>query len=217
MKKIVPFKKEISLGTNIYEIKSISLEHNLSLKENNIVEGQFILSGSYRMTETSLNIDEFNYKLPFEITIDKKYDTKDLVVDINDFYYEVIDNKTISVNIEVIVDNLEEKEFKETLELEKKEDTKKQLEENNNDTERKEEKKEENINDRNEIISSIFDDLDNNDNYVTYKVHVVGENDTVETIIQKYKISESTLNAYNDLSNIKIGDKIIIPLNDKNK
>ena len=29
MKKIIPFSKEIKFNTNIYEINSISLEHNL--------------------------------------------------------------------------------------------------------------------------------------------------------------------------------------------
>lgn len=212
MKKIVPFKKDIALNTNIYEIKSISLEHSLSLKEKNIVEGKFIISGSYKMTDTSTSTDEFNYKLPFEIQIDEKYETKDLTVDINDFYYELIDNKILSVNIEIVIDNLEEKKL--DIKEELREEIKKTNQIENSETSNlNEEIKEE----RNEIITSIFDDMNNNENYVTYKVHIVTENDTVESIIQKYKVSENILNSYNDLSNIKIGDKIIIPANDQTK
>lgn len=212
MKKIVPFKKDIALNTNIYEIKSISLEHSLSLKEKNIVEGKFIISGSYKMTDTSTSTDEFNYKLPFEIQIDEKYETKDLTVDINDFYYELIDNKILSVNIEIVIDNLEEKKL--DIKEELREEIKKTNQIENSETSSlNEEIKEE----RNEIITSIFDDMNNNENYVTYKVHIVTENDTVESIIQKYKVSENILNSYNDLSNIKIGDKIIIPANDQTK
>ena len=33
MKKNVPFCKDIDFNTNIYEINSISLEHNLKIKE----------------------------------------------------------------------------------------------------------------------------------------------------------------------------------------
>ena len=110
MKKIVPFKKDIDFNTNIAEISSISLEHTLKLKEENLVSGEFIVSGTYKLTDTSLNVDSFEYKLPFDISIDKKYDTNNIDVDISDFYYEVIDNEILEVNIEVSLDNLEEKE-----------------------------------------------------------------------------------------------------------
>ena len=87
MKKIVPFKKDITLDTNVAEINSISLEHTLEKQENNIVSGSFIVSGTYKMNQTSVNVDSFEYKLPVNITIDKKYNIDDVVVDINDFYY----------------------------------------------------------------------------------------------------------------------------------
>lgn len=230
MKKIVPFTKEIKFDNNIYEINSISLEHTLSLGEDNMITGKFIISGSYKVTEASINIDEFNYNLPFSISIDKKYDTKDVTVDINDFYYEVIDNKILSVNIEISIDNLEEREM---MEMEMLDDIKKEKKlskidqetvENNchdlrEDAEEKIEKDKEqekisNDENRDEIVYSIFDDLDDNENFVTYKVHIVTENDTVEAILQKYEISSNKLEAYNDLSDLKIGDKLIIPTND---
>ncbi len=223
MKKIVPFTKDIIFDTNIYEINSISLEHTLSLKEDNIITGEFIVSGSYKMTEASINVDEFAYNLPFEISIDKKYNTKNVSVDINDFYYEIIDNKILSVNIEVSIDNLEEKEetklFEEVREIENlahnenkiaKEETREEIK----DISTQKDNKIINEEHQNEVITSIFDDLDNNENFVTYKVHIITENDTVETILQKYEVPISTLEAYNNLSDLKIGDKIIIPTDD---
>ena len=99
MKKIIPFSKDIEFDTNVAEINSISLEHTLKLKEENLVSGEFIVSGTYKMTDTSLNTDNFEYKIPFDISIDKKYDTKDIDIDINDFYYEVINNKILSINM----------------------------------------------------------------------------------------------------------------------
>ncbi len=212
MKKIVPFTKNITFDTNIYEINSISLEHTLSLKENNVIKGEFIVSGSYKMTEASVNIDEFTHSLPFEITIDKKYNAKDVTVDINDFYYEIIDNKILSVSIEVLIDNLEE--IKEEVEVLKEGREAKQPEETNDKIIEETENNMQEEPHRDEVISSIFDDLDNNENFVTYKVHIVTENDTIDAILQKYKLSSSRLEAYNDLSDLKIGDKLIIPTDD---
>ena len=218
MKKIVPFKKDIEFDSNIAEISSISLEHTLKLKEENLVSGEFIISGTYKMTEASVNVDSFEYKLPFDISIDKKYDTKNIDVDINDFYYEVINNEILSISIEVVLDGLEEKpeeeeeirmteEKIETLEdreeVEKEEDTKtvSTVEENSEEVNREEDN----------TVKSIFEGLDENERYAVYKVHIVTENDTTESIITEYGVTRDDLEAYNDLSDLKIGDKLIIP------
>lgn len=218
MKKIVPFKKDIEFDSNIAEISSISLEHTLKLKEENLVSGEFIISGTYKMTEASVNVDSFEYKLPFDISIDKKYDTKNIDVDINDFYYEVINNELLSISIEVVLDGLEEKpeeeeeirmteEKIETLgdreEVEKEEDTKtvSTVEENSEEVNREEDN----------TVKSIFEGLDKNERYAVYKVHIVTENDTTESIVSEYGVTRDDLEAYNDLSDLKIGDKLIIP------
>lgn len=207
MEKIVPFKKNIKFEDRIYEITSISLEHTLSLKEENYISGKFIVSGTYKVTEASVNVLEFNYDLPFEITIDKKYDTKDVVVDINNFYYEVIDNEELSVNIDVVLENLEEREeILEDLRCDEVSQVDLIKEEDNKD--------EENIEQRDIFENSIFQDLDDNERYVTYKVHVVTENDTRESILEKYEITISELEKYNNLADLKIGDKVIIPSNE---
>ena len=205
MNKIVPFKKEIDFES-IYQISSISLEHNLSFKEENVVKGNFIVSGSYKKTEASINIDEFNFELPFEINIDSKYDTKDITVDINDFYYEIINNETLSLNIEIIIENLNEKEDIMETEDRKIIDIEEEIEET-----KKSETKNETSEDK---IESIFDGLDYNENYVTYKIHIMTENDTIESVIKKYNTKKSVLEDYNNLIDIKIGDKIIIPSDD---
>ena len=88
MKKIVPFKKEITFQTNVSEITSISLEHNLHLSDNNLITGNFNISGEYKIADTSVSTEIFNFELPFDINVDEKYDLANLVVDIDDFYYE---------------------------------------------------------------------------------------------------------------------------------
>lgn len=219
MKKIVPFKKDITFDSNIAEISSISLEHTLKLKEENLVSGEFIISGTYKMTEASLNVDSFEYKLPFDISIDKKYDTKNIDVDINDFYYEVINNELLSISIEVVLDGLEEKPEEEE-EIRMTEEKIETLEENKEEVEKEEDTKtvstvEENSEEVNReednTVKSIFEGLDENERYAVYKVHIVTENDTTESIVSEYGVTRDDLEAYNDLSDLKIGDKLIIP------
>lgn len=218
MKKIVPFKKNIEFETNIAEISSISLEHTLKLKEENLVTGEFIISGTYKMTEASLNVDSFEYKLPFDISIDKKYDTANVDVDINDFYYEVINNEILEVNIEVVLDGLEEKseEKEERVLTEEKIETLNEnqeeiIKEKANAQEVSSQENSEEKRDSESDVKSIFEDLDENEKYAVYKVHIVTENDTTESIISEYGITREDLEAYNDLEDLKIGDKLIIP------
>lgn len=223
MKKIIPFRKELSFDSKIYEISSISLEHTLKLKEDNQISGEFIISGTYKLTEASINVDPFEYILPFSISIDKKYDTKNIDVDINDFYYELSSNQILSVNIEVVIDGLEEKEEifvtkektvipneteddREELETEEKIETKENIE-----PVAKTEQIEEPID---ESTKSIFENLDENERYSVYKVHVVTENDTVESILQNYQITKDQLEAYNDLNDLQVGSKLIIQANE---
>ena len=59
--------------------------------------------------------------------------------------------------------------------------------------------------------NSIFNNIDSSNFYVSYNIYIVREGDTVDSIIEKYSTSEEELKKYNNLSNLKIGDKIIIP------
>ena len=109
MKKIVPFKKEMLFNTNVSEITSISLEQTLGVKDNNLISGDFIISGEYRMSDSSINTEEFNFELPCDINLDDKYIIDNAQIDIDDFYYEVIKSNILKVNIDVSLDKLEEK------------------------------------------------------------------------------------------------------------
>lgn len=194
MKKIIPFKKDIKFDNNIYEITSISLEHTLH-NDTNTVSGNFVVSGEYRITESSINTIPFSHELPFTIEIDDKYDTKELTIDINDFYYEIIDNKYLRVNIEVKLDKLEEIEpfYNQNLNIRCVEEI-----------EEIEEKPK-------EIEPNIVNNINIGDSYVNYRVYIVREGDTLDSIMTDYQVNKEELNEYNDNLDIKIGDKIIIP------
>ena len=49
------------------------------------------------------------------------------------------------------------------------------------------------------------------DSYVTYKVYTINANETLESLVIKHKTTIDELKEYNDLSNLNINDKIIIP------
>ena len=208
MKKIIPIKKQLEFKTNINEITSISLENTLH-NNNRIIQGDLIVSGTYKITEQSVNTEKFEHKIPVDIEIDEKYVINEATIDIYDFYYEIVNNNTLEINIEIIIDNIVEKPE------EKKEDPMEIKEERcieqegTKEIEKKEEKKEQEEQNKT-IFDTILDDEEDNS---TYYIYIVRENDTLETIITKYNISKEKLEEYNNLEEIKLGDKIIIPEN----
>ena len=214
MKKIVPFKKEIIFKTNLFEITSISLENTLKI-EDLVVSGNFIVSGEYKITEQSVDVETFSYSLPFSIAFDPKYILDNSTVDINDFYYEIINDRVLSVNIEVLIDNIDEKESEEDIMEEVIEEQRCVEEENNKEEEIISNDESTSDNNENKESINIFNNINIEDSYNTYKVYIVRENDTLESIINKYNISKEELDEYNDLSEIKIGDKIVIPISNE--
>lgn len=211
MKKIIPLKKQLTFKTNVSEITSISLENTLNNTENEI-EGELIITGAYKITDTSTKVDEFEFKIPTNIKIDEKYNCNDITIDIEDFYYEIINSSILSVNIEVSIDNLIEIP-EEKIE---REDQMEYIEERciEAETEEIQEKKEE-IKQEKEMKtapSNIFDNfLNEADEYSTYYIYIVREGDTMETILSKYNTTKEKLEEYNNLEELKLGDKIIIP------
>lgn len=270
MKQVIPFRKEIEFKTMITKITSISLEHTLSLTDEYTIKGDFLLEGTYKMTEASTIEEPFSYKIPVEINIDGKYETSDITIDIDDFTYEILDEEKLSLKIDLLIDNLIEKKEEEKLEvfdsfddilkeedlnevtynrdesdtedlfletsdkidLMVDEDILKKVDEitNNASNATKDNDKEEDV--ENEVekepeieevleldttnieggVESIFSAFSNTDEtFSTYCVYIVRENDTIDSIINKYSTTKEALEEYNDLNNITIGSKIIIP------
>ena len=76
-----------------------------------------------------------------------------------------------------------------------------------------------NVNENNNEVTNenldIFNAFNEEEKYVTYRVYRVGDNDTIDNILEKYNISKEELSKYNSLESVKPGDKLIIPANDK--
>lgn len=221
MKNIIPFKKDVIFKTNLSEITSISLENTLNLKDDTI-SGDFIISGDYKVTDKSTSVEPFNLNIPFEIVLDDRFETNRATIDIDDFYYEIVNNNVLSVSIDVLVDHLQEKPLIEMEDLVEVVPVRTvlDLEEEKMDNSVVEERcveKEDELPKRNEEeieakINSIFSNGTFNDEvYVTYNVFIIRDGDTLDSIMEKYNVTQDELEKYNDLSNLKLGDKLIIP------
>lgn len=212
MNCIIPFTKDVKFKSNIAEILSVSLEHDYTANETEVL-GNFTISGEYKTHEVSVNKEHFEYVLPFSVNMTNKIDTNSVNFEVQDFTYEVIDNDTLRVNIEYSI-NADEVKEDETLFKQVEEPTLDNLLDEI-DREVEEEPKEE-INEERDISDEAKDTILNNINdsddvYVTYHIHEMKETDTVESICLKYNTSDAILGEYNDLSTLTLGDKIIIP------
>ena len=104
MKQIIPFKKELPFKTKVSEITSISLERELDVLDDGIVSGVFHITGDYKMNEGSINREKYSFDLPFDITLDPRYDINTVNTDIEDFYYDIINDDTLKVNIDLFIE-----------------------------------------------------------------------------------------------------------------
>ena len=225
MKQIVPFKKDLLFKTKVSEITSISLEREIDTSEAGIITGVFHITGDYKMNEGSINRDNFSFDLPFDITLDPRYDMSSVKADIEDFYYDIINNDTLKVNIDLFIEAeyLEEEPVMEEKLVEEpvREEVTQEVREERKDEEmdnidiKKDDVKDvvdDEVREEDNITASdLFSNLDDTETYTTYYVYIVKEEDTIDKILVKYGISKDELESYNDITNIKPGDKVIIP------
>jgi len=210
MKKKVTFEKQIEFPTMIGEITAISLEEDLKFIDESNIEGNLLLIGKYKMTEASRLEEDFNYKIPTEVALSEKLDINNSTVEITDFNYEIDDNNLIC-HIELEVCGLELLEEVEVRECDGDALAEKEIE---IPTIEKNEEKEEITEERS--INSLFSNLDDDtDTYGTLLVYIVRQNETINSIIEKYNTTLEELEKYNDLKNINIGTKLIIPISNE--
>lgn len=225
MNKIIPFSKDIHFKDKIGEIVSIKIEDKLKFAGDYVINGDLVISGINKND----NFDnDFLYTLPVDIAIDAKYDITKSHIAVDDFYYEIINEDILRVNIELCLDNLyyqdDNREINLDVDFTKKKDIvdanievsndNKQM---NIDLEKKKndslsaslkienKKEEENIEEENMKDNSLDKE------YSIYRVYTFLESDTIEGLLSKYKITMEELELYNDLSKIVPGTKLIIP------
>ena len=261
MKEIIPLKKDIIFKTKIGEITSIDLEHNYEVKDE-IIEGNVVISGTYKMTEASVLDEEFYYKIPFSIAVSRKIKKDTIQIEIDNFTYD-ISKDVLRANIDLeltceedeesesVTEELKDKEeysdddfmqeyFKNETNIEDELDneintniddsinidnstnidnSKTTIEDNdliddltlNLDNEKTTINNETTNIDLNENINNITNIINSENKYYTYKIYIVRQGDTIETICSKYNVTVNDLKDYNNVNDINVGDKIIIP------
>lgn len=61
-------------------------------------------------------------------------------------------------------------------------------------------------------VGSLFSNLDDDDDtFKTYSIYIMREGDTLEGVMDRYKVSKEDIENYNDLGSIQINSKVIIP------
>ena len=216
MNKRINIEKQIDFSKEISDITAISLEHDLKFVNNDKIEGNLIISGKYKTTLAAELDEEFGYNIPVEISLINKLNTDTSKVDITDFSYDVVEGKAIMCKVELLVegeevdnrecdgDPIETKE----LEIPKIEDsTKEEI------LEEKDEKvqKEETVDTERED-SLLFNIDDNKESYGTFIVYMIRQNETINSILTKYNTTIEEIEKYNDIKDLSIGKKLIIPL-----
>lgn len=224
MKQVIPFYKEIVFKNNIASILNVSLEHEESILEGEI-SGNFILTGEYKIHNDTTEVESFRYKLPFTALISDDMNRDTISIDIESFSYEQIEDDVLRIDIdfsieyeEILLDELDkiDREIDEILGFS---NTSEVIDVGDDKdmvvpliVEEKEEKLEVPVE---TIIEETKEEISNKEEYVTYYVYVVKESDTLEQILKTYNVSLEYLKEYNDIKDIKLGDKIIIPLYDE--
>ena len=209
--------KEFLFKSSIYEITSISIEDNHDINGDKI-EGEFIISGDYRLHEISINKEDFCFKLPYTHELPSNINLDTVELEITDFNYEFNNNDELKVHVEYILTAEEGiKLFESEAELNKfldnndaeiidlKESTRAQNEVLLPET--KEETEIPSKIDENMILGSINEE----EKYVKYHIHTVTMNDSIESITKEYNISLNTLKKYNTFENLELNMKLLIP------
>lgn len=233
-------ERDFLFKDSIFEITSISVEHDEDINGSNL-EGDFIISGDYRLHEISINKEDFSFKLPFTHEIRSNINLDTVNLEITDFTYELNNNDELHVHIEYIVsgeqsliefadekdlDEFLNKTDAEVVDLTEDEPRFKEVSKEeilnipaeDSKKEEKEEPKEEIKEDKPSEISTnnIIGSINADETYVKYHVHTVMQNDTLEGILDKYKITLTDLKKYNTFEALEVNMKLVIPENEEN-
>lgn len=233
-------ERDFLFKDSIFEITSISVEHDEDINGSNL-EGDFIISGDYRLHEISINKEDFSFKLPFTHEIRSNVNLDTVNLEITDFTYELNNNDELHVHIEYIVsgeqsliefadekdlDEFLNKTDAEVVDLTEDEPRFKEVSKEeilnipaeDSKKEEKEESKEEIKEEKQSEISTnnIIGSINADETYVKYHVHTVMQNDTLEGILDKYKITLTDLKKYNTFEALEVNMKLVIPENEEN-
>lgn len=227
MNQKIEFKKDCMLKTYVSSITDISLTHDYKILDDTI-EGYFDVTGSYKVTMSSVETESFMFTIPFTIALSSLIDKDTIDLKLSDFNYSVekdvlhlkmfldMDYQEIEIK-EDIKDNEEiDNMINDLIDKESTTNIKSPSEFHNevmldNVLDSKEEvSTKEKVSEKN--FNTIFNEVKES-NFSKYKVYIMRSEDTLESILVKYNVTMDEIKEYNDIDNINIGSKIVIPYN----
>lgn len=227
MNQKIEFKKDCMLKTYVSSITDISLTHDYKILDDTI-EGYFDVTGSYKVTMSSVETESFMFTIPFTIALSSLIDKDTIDLKLSDFNYSV--EKDV-LHLKMFLDmDYQEIEIKEDIKDNEKIDNmindlmdKESITDIKSPSEFHNEVMLDNVLDSKEEVSTkekvseknfntIFNEVKES-NFSKYKVYIMRSEDTLESILVKYNVTMDEIKEYNDIDNINIGSKIVIPYN----
>lgn len=241
MNEAFVIERDFLFKENIFEITSISIEHDYDINGEKL-EGDFIISGDYKVHEVSINKEDFSFKVPFTHELRSNINLDTINLEITDFSYELQNGDELHVHIEYIItaeqgliefaDETSLDEFLKTNDAEVidlseepprfkdiEEATKMEFPQITDETTAPVESLEEETPEPSEALTNqttILNSINSEETYIKYHVHTVMPNDTLEGILNKYKINLLELKKYNSFETLEINMKLIIPEYEEN-
>lgn len=241
MNEAFVIERDFLFKENIFEITSISIEHDYDINGEKL-EGDFIISGDYKVHEVSINKEDFSFKVPFTHELRSNINLDTINLEITDFSYELQNGDELHVHIEYIItaeqgliefaDETSLDEFLKTNDAEVvdlseesprfkdiQETTKMEFPQITDKTTAPVESLEEETPEPSEALTNqttILNSINSEETYIKYHVHTVMPNDTLEGILNKYKINLLELKKYNSFETLEINMKLIIPEYEEN-
>lgn len=200
-----------------YKIHEISLnKEKFSFK----IPYEHHLNGDIDKDSVNIEITNFIYDIDSEnlyvtIQYDLLADRKDILLfDDEEDLDEFLKSREVEIIMDNVIDEIDVVLDKEKEEVEVMKELDELIELNKNikldEVQKKEEIIERNMETAKEnLLNSVKVE---DDNYITYQIHIVKETDSIESILVKYNMSLDELKEYNDFTNLSLGMKLIIPI-----
>lgn len=227
MNQKIEFKKDCMLKTYVSSITDISLTHDYKILDDTI-EGYFDVTGSYKVTMSSVETESFMFTIPFTIALSSLIDKDTIDLKLSDFNYSVekdvlhlkmfldMDYQEIEIKedtedneeIDNMINDLMDKES--TTDIKSPSEFHNEVMLDNVLDSKEEVSTKEKVSEKN--FNTIFNEVKES-NFSKYKVYIMRSEDTLESILVKYNVTMDEIKEYNDIDNINIGSKIVIPYN----
>ena len=208
MKETIEFKKDIIFKTTIQEMTELDVTHEYKVLDD-VIEGEFHVSGEYKMTEASVKHEEFLYNIPFAIALSERIKKESVNLVMDDYTYE-IDKDILHLKMKLGM-QYEEVEIESETKEEEIDSIDEMLDGVEEDQEMISEEKDIEKEEVKEQIEDFSKKFNMPDNYITYKIHIMKSDETIDSIAMKYNVRIDDIKEYNKEEVYSIGDKIVIP------